>query len=203
METLDFLDQRASVRTFDPGDELSEALIQEMLYHASFAPSSNNFQPWKVLAIKNKKIQKILSEISGKQQQVADASVVFLLYGDSKEYDLDKQIAFELESRILTPEIAEARKNRIYRYLELHPEDKGNEGLRLDVGLFGMNLMHVVRTFGYDSVPMRGTNFNEIHHYLDVPKDWEPILMLPVGIAVKKGHIHVRKLVDNFATIIN
>ncbi|MGT2907548.1 nitroreductase family protein [Streptococcus dentiloxodontae] len=81
-------------------------------------------------------------------------------------------------------------------------EEKGIEGLRLDVGLFAMNLMQVVRTFGYDSVPMRGVDFEVIKTYLKVPNDWEPILMLPVGKALQAGYPHVRNTVEEFAEII-
>lgn len=202
MEPLEFLDQRASVRSFDPQDHLSEETIRTMLAHASFAPSSNNFQPWKVLVVKDKKTQNELSKLSANQKQVVDASAVFLLYGDLKEYDLEKQIAFELENNILRKEGVKNRKARMTMYFDLHPEDKGVEELRFDVGLFSMNLMHVVRAFGYDSVPMRGTDFEQIGEYLDVPKDWVPILMLPVGISLKEGYAHVRKPVAEFATIL-
>lgn len=41
---LHFLDGRASVRQFDCHAILSNDLIREMLEHASYAPSSNNFQ---------------------------------------------------------------------------------------------------------------------------------------------------------------
>jgi len=51
---LHFLDERASVRQFDPDAILSNDLIREMLKHASYAPSSNNFQPWQVVVVKNK-----------------------------------------------------------------------------------------------------------------------------------------------------
>ncbi len=94
------------------------------------------------------------------------------------------------------------RIDRIRRYLALHPEDKEIEGLRLDVGLFAMNLMQVVRAFGYDSVPMRGADFDGIKTYLKVPSDWGPILMLPVGKALQAGYPHVRKPVEEFTEIV-
>lgn len=202
MNPLEFLDQRASVRAFDPQAQLTEDTIKEMLRHASYAPSSNNFQPWKVIAVKDKVLQKELSRLSANQVQVADASVVFLLYGDASEYDIDKQLAFELKHHILHKEQSTQRRARMEQYFQLHPEDKGTEELRFDVGLFAMNLMHVVRTFGYESVPMRGTDFEQIGRYLAVPGAWVPILLLPVGIPLQKGHPHIRKPVAEFATIM-
>ncbi len=61
-----------------------------------------------------------------------------------------------MKEGVITEDNAAERTNRIRQYFALQPEDKEIEGLRLDVGLFAMNLMQVVRAFGYDSVPMRG-----------------------------------------------
>lgn len=79
MTQLDFLDGRKSVRTFDPTAQISNQEIMDILSHAANAPSGNNFQPWKVFVVKNKEKQEILKNISFKQQQIADASAVFLI----------------------------------------------------------------------------------------------------------------------------
>ena len=65
-----------------------------------------------------------------------------------------------------------------------------------------MNLMHVVRAFGYDSVPMRGVDFDNIKNYLDVPANYEAMLLLPVGKALKPGYPHVRYDLDELFTLI-
>ncbi|MGT2907723.1 nitroreductase family protein [Streptococcus dentiloxodontae] len=199
---LHFLDGRRSVRQFDAKEEMSNAVIREMLAHASYAPSGNNFQPWRVVVVKNKAKQKELKQLSAHQPQVETASAVFLLFGDKEAYDLDWWQAFHVEKGLATRAEAAVRSERIGQYFALHPEDKEIEGLRLDVGLFAMNLMQAVRAFGYDSVPMRGVNFDAIKTYIDVPNGWEPILMLPVGKAVQAGHPHVRKSVEEFTEII-
>lgn len=202
MDELAFLDARAAVRSFDPNAVIADEEIYTILEHASNAPSSNNFQPWKVIAVKSKEKQQVLKEYAAGQQQVADASVVFLLFGNKKDYNLTEWETFNRDlGRLSEAEIARKLK-RIETYFSEHPEDKGNEGLRLDVGLFAMNLMHVVRTFGYESVPMRGASFEKIKAYLDVPQEWEAILMLPVGKGIVKGAPHARKKVTEFANII-
>lgn len=203
MNNLEFLDGRVSIRNFDSEFSISDEEINSILEHAANAPSGNNFQPWKVLVVKNKEKQKVLSEFSFGQKHVADASAVFLLYGDKEEYNIDRQIQFEIKNKILELNRADERRKKIELYFSAHPEDKGKEALRFDVGLFSMNLMHVVRAFGYDSVPMRGTQFDKIKEFLDVTEDWEPILMLPVGKALKPGYPHVRKSVGRFARIID
>ncbi|MDO4667820.1 MAG: nitroreductase family protein [Streptococcus sp.] len=199
---LHFLDERVSVRQFVPDAILSNDLIKEMLKHASYAPSGNNFQPWRVVVVKNKEKQRELKRLSAHQPQVETASAVFFLFGDKEAYNLDWWQAFHLEKGVITEDNMAEYISRIRQYFDLHPEDKGTEELRLDVGLFAMNLMQVVRAFGYDSVPMRGVDFEAIKTYLKLPNDWEPILMLPVGKALQAGYPHVRKSVEEFAEII-
>ena len=137
MNHLEFLNARSSVRDFDPKNIIKKSVIEEMVRNAANAPSSNNFQPWKAVAVANK-------------------------------------------------------ANRVQAYLDLHPEDAGIEGLKFDLGLFSMNLMHVVRTFGYESVPMRGVDFEKVKEYLHVPENYEAMLMLPVGKSIKAGYPHAR-----------
>ncbi len=202
MKPLEFLDGRASVRNFDPVEQVSNETINAILTHAAYAPSSNNFQPWKVFVVKNKEKQRILKEFSANQQQVEDASAVFLIFGDKSAYNLKKIMDFNLKNQIFHTDELPEKMERVKTYLRLHPEDIENEGLRFDTGLFCMNLMHVIRAFGYDSVPMRGASFDKIMDFLEIPTSLEPILILPVGKATKQGFPHLRYSVDEFSEII-
>jgi nitroreductase len=61
MTYLDFLNARVSVRDFDAHDIIEPAKIKDILRYAANAPSSNNFQPWKVFAVAtNHKQEKIM-----------------------------------------------------------------------------------------------------------------------------------------------
>ncbi|MFT8549368.1 nitroreductase family protein [Liquorilactobacillus satsumensis] len=204
MNFLDYLDGRKAVRHFDQAtSSISDAEITEILAHAAKAPSNNNFQPWRVIVIKNKKIQQKLQTLAAGQQQVASAAAVFLLLGTQEGYNIEKILQFNLKHHILeASQVAEKRK-RIELYFALHPEDRQEEGLRLDVGLFAMNLMHVLRAYGYDSVPMRGVDFDKVMQFLQLPSEWSPILLLPAGKALKEGHQQFRNPVASFSQIIN
>lgn len=196
---LNFLDERRSVRHFDSQVILEKSVIVDMLKHASYAPSGNNFQPWRA----DKEKQERLAAFAAGQLQVKEASAVFLLFGDKKAYDLEWWQDFHLQHEAISKGKVADKLLRIERYFSLHPEDKDVEGLRLDVGLFAMNLMHVVRAYGYDSVPMRGVDFEAMKDYLKLSSDWEPILLIPVGKALKSGHPHVRRKVEEFSIFID
>lgn len=202
MTYLTFLNDRRSVRDFDPNYSISDQEIAEMVNQAANAPSSNNFQPWKIVAVTNKVKQAQLMTFAYGQKQVQDASVVFLILGDKKRYDIDKIMTFNVKHAIITAEKRPDKANRVHEYLRLHPEDAGIQGLKFDLGLFSMNLMHVVRAYGYDSVPMRGVDFDKINTYLHLSAEYDAMLLLPVGKAIKSGHPHLRYPLASFYTHI-
>lgn len=203
MDFKKFLDERKSVRQFEVGREISVEEINSMLEHASMAPSSNNAQPWKVFVVRNQEMKEKIKEVSFGQQQVADASVLFIIFGDKSAYDVDKLVKYNIDNGILAPEKAETHRELVTAFFAAHPEDRQNEGVKLDVALFAMNLMHVVRAFGYDSVPVRGTDFAFIQKYLNISEDLVPVLLLPVGVAAAPGYPHIRKSVDEFTEILD
>ncbi|KRM33550.1 NADH dehydrogenase [Agrilactobacillus composti DSM 18527 = JCM 14202] len=203
MTYLEFLDQRESIRHFDPNMTISDTTIQSILQHAANAPSNNNAQPWRVVVVKNHTKQQLLQKMAANQAQVGTAAAVFLLFGDPTAYNTQTLIQFSLAHQLLLPNQVAAKKQRIEQYFTLHPEDKQTPGLRLDVGLFAMNLMHVLRTYGYDATPMRGVDFRQIKTYLTISETWQGILMLPVGKALVPGHDHVRRNVAEFVKIIH
>lgn len=202
MTQLDFLDGRKSVRAFDPTAQISNQEIMDILSHAANAPSGNNFQPWKVFVVKNKEKQAILKNFSFNQQQVADASAIFLIFGNKRNYDVQKIMKFNLENCIISESQLIEKTNQVRTYLKLHPDDISNEGLRFDNGLFAMNLMHIIRVFGYESNPMRGTDFQKIMEFLNIPQNLVPILMLPIGKPLKAGYPHQRYPINDFVKII-
>lgn len=109
---------------------------------------------------------------------------------------------FNLENHIISENQLTEKTSRVHTYLKLHPEDISNEGLRFDNGLFAMNLMHTIRAFGYESNPMRGTDFQKIMEFLNIPQNLEPILMLPLGKPLKAGYPHRRYPTNDFVEII-
>lgn len=203
MNFLEELDMRRSIRHFESTQIISDDDILAILNHASNAPSGNNAQPWKVVVLKNKKLLGEIQKLSYNQEQVGQASAVFLILGDKRNYDTKHLIQSNLKFNIITPKQVIEKTQRIETYFSLHPEDKEEMGLRFDIGLFSMNLMHVLRAFGYDSVPMRGVNFKGVMTLLELPTEWDPILLLPVGRAQTFGHKHAREAAESFTTIIN
>ena len=49
---------------------------------------------------------------------------------------------------------------------------------------------------------MRGLGFEKAKEYLHVPENYEAMLMLPVGKAIKAGYLHARYELEDFFQIV-
>jgi nitroreductase len=62
MELKDAIENRTSIRNFLP-DAIPMKDLEEMVHLAACAPSVNNYQPWKFIAITNKKVMNDMADI--------------------------------------------------------------------------------------------------------------------------------------------
>lgn len=199
---IDFLSERKSVRKFDSTVEIATKEIEGILTLAAKAPSGNNTQPWKVITVKNKELKKQIQALAFNQKQLETASAMFLVFGDSDAYDIEHQISYKKEAEQLSEERIQAFREKMESFYQLSPLDKGTEGLKLDCGLFAMNLLYAIRAYDYDAVPMRGADFEGIKKLLTIPSSWLPIVMIPFGKAVESGRYKIRKSVTDFNRMI-
>ncbi|MGY3777131.1 nitroreductase family protein [Isobaculum melis] len=203
LEIKEFLTNRQSIRSFDESFEITNNEIIQILDEAATAPSSNNLQPWKVVAVKNKKIQKKISEFAFGQTAVKEASVVFILFADMTKYDDIAEVMKRMVNHgFIDSETAAKQCKIVEDFFQLHPKDKKAFGAALDTGLFAMNLIHIIRTHGYGTVPMRGALFTDIQEYLKLPSHWLPIMLLPIGKARLDGYQSIRYAATEFSKII-
>lgn len=206
IELLNFVLERKSVRKYDPTDSIPDHIITSILETGATAPSSNNSQPWKVVVITNKEIMKKLRTFSLDQESVENASALFFILGDLTAYNIDMQVAFAIENGILPKDnmtAIKAHKDLLETHFQNNPEDRQLPGLNLDTGLFSMNVMHAARVYGYDTLAMRGVEFEKVKKYLNIDSKLVPILLLAVGKSIAPGHEKKRKPLSEFTTIFH
>jgi nitroreductase len=84
---LEIIKSRRSTRRFKP-DMIPDADIKAVLEAAQWAPSGENFQPWKFIIIKNREImEKILDFIPYKKWQkfIMNGPVLIVVLGDKRK----------------------------------------------------------------------------------------------------------------------
>jgi nitroreductase len=86
--TMDFwqvIENRYSVRDFDPGADVSPDAIHRMLQAAIRAPSAGNRQPWHFYVVHNPEMRRGLASAAYGQNFVAQAPVAIVVCADAEQ----------------------------------------------------------------------------------------------------------------------
>lgn len=191
------LEERHSVRLYDPTVKISREEIKEILELSISAPSSSNLQPWRFLVIDDQNLKEQLLPIASNQQQVVDASAVIAVLGDLKSYEQAEAI---YSKAVEAGYMDEATKTAFVERLHKGYGGMGAERLHqvnlFDAGLVSMQLMLVAKAKGYDTVPMGGFHADKFAEAFNLPDSLKPILLIAVGKAARAAHKTVRLSVD-------
>tara|TARA_Y100001980_G_C14556920_1_gene354004 strand:+ start:134012 stop:134641 length:630 start_codon:yes stop_codon:yes gene_type:complete len=87
MNLIDKLRWRYATKKFDPDRSVSAQDLECLKEAVRLSVSSFGIQPYKVIIIENKEIKKALVEASMGQQQVADASHLFVFCNYTRDFD--------------------------------------------------------------------------------------------------------------------
>lgn len=187
------LNERRSVRKYDPSTVISQEEINELLQIATKAPSSSNMQPWRFLVVTDPELKAKLLPIAFNQQQVKDASAVVIILGDLEMYSRSEQIyGAALEAGFMTEEVKTSMTENSLRMYSSLPAERLKEIVVFDTGLIAMQLMLAARAKGYDTVPMGGYNRDAVKELFGISDRYLPTLLLPIGKAAAPGHPSVR-----------
>ena len=85
MDFWKVIEERYSVRQFDPEGEVSPDVVEHLLEAATLAPSAGNRQPWHFYVTRDPEIQQGLAAAAFGQQFVAEAPVVIVVCADAEQ----------------------------------------------------------------------------------------------------------------------
>ena len=63
-ETIRMIKHRRAIRDYDTAKEVPDELIYKIIEAGGYAPSAENQQPWRVIVVKDKKLQKFIGQIA-------------------------------------------------------------------------------------------------------------------------------------------
>jgi nitroreductase len=84
MDFWQVLDERHSVRNFDPGVDVTQENVERMLAAAIQAPSAGNRQPWHFYVVRDPEVRGALARAAYGQGFVAQAPVVIVVCADAE-----------------------------------------------------------------------------------------------------------------------
>lgn len=187
-EFTEVLNERHSVRKYDPEAELTTEEITELLEDAAKAPSSWNLQHWKFLVIHDQQAKEQLLPIAYNQQQVVEAAAVVAVLGDLEaDQNADRVYQGAVDEGYMSEEVKTTLVSQIKDAYATKPDLAKDEAIR-NASLASMQLMLAAKARDLDTCAMGGFNAEELVQSFDIPERYHPVMLISVGKAVKPAH---------------
>jgi nitroreductase len=181
------LNNRASVRHYDPKVKISEAELSEILTYSTKAPSAWNLQHWHFTVFKSEESKQKLLPVAYNQSQIVESSAVIAILGDL-EANNNTDLVYDplVEAGYITPEIKETLAGQISRAYT----DKAfaRDAAFLNASLAAMQVMLAAKAKGYDTCSIGGFNKEQFIKEFNISERFVPIMLITIGKAVKPAH---------------
>ena len=176
MHVIEAIENRRSVKAYDPSHVMSEAEIEKLMSLAVLSPTAFNIQNWRFVLVQDPELRKQVRAASWDQAQVTDASLLVVLVADLKSWEKEPRRYWRNAAQPAQDWLINAIDN-YYRGKEQVQRD---EGMR-SCGMAAMTLMLAAKAMGYDSCPMDGFDFDAVAKLLNLPADHIPAMYVAIG----------------------
>ncbi|MBV1951968.1 MAG: nitroreductase family protein [Cycloclasticus sp.] len=182
MNVIEAIQQRRSIKHFDPEHVMSDDVKQQILNLAALSPTAFNLQHWRLVQIEDVALRQTIKELAWGQSQVTDASMLLVLCADVKAWKKNPERYWvnapkESQERILPA---------IQAYYEGDEQTQRDEAMR-SCGMVAQTLMLTVKSLGYDTCPMVGFDFKAVGEQINLPEDHVVSMMLAIGKGVQSA----------------
>ena len=181
MNTLETIQNRRSVKHYDPEHKMTDAEVQQLLGLAMLSPTAFNIQNWRFVAVRDEELRKQIRAVAWDQSQVTDASLLVVLCADLKSWEKDPARYW----RNAPQEVADFLVPAIDGYYRDKPEVARDEGMR-SCGIAAQTIMLAAKELGYDSCPMDGFDFDKVGKLIKLPDDHAIAMFVAVGKGTKE-----------------
>ncbi len=182
--SIDILNWRYATKKFDNTKIVSEDKIAILKHAFNLTATSYGLQPIKLVIVKNKKIQQSLVPYSFNQNQVAQASHLFIICIENTVSANNVEAYFDKVKKVrgTSEEILQPYKKMMLDSFENQEEDKTTEWSKQQAYIALGNLMTVCAFEEIDSCPMEGFVPDGYDELLGLnEKGLSSVLVLPVG----------------------
>ncbi|MEM9419564.1 MAG: nitroreductase family protein [Planctomycetota bacterium] len=181
MDVFEAINQRRSVKAYDPDHRMAEEEIEQLFTLAIQSPTSFNIQHWRFVMVSDPEIRKKIRAVGNDQAQMTDASILVVMTADMKAWEKSPERYWANAPK----EVADLLVNW------MGPFHEGREFLQRDeanrsMGMAMQTLMLAAKGMGYDSCPMIGFDFDPVAELINLPKDHVLGPMVAIGKGVKE-----------------
>lgn len=174
------IEQRRSVKHFDPAHSFSPEETEHLLNSAMLSPTAFNIQNWRFLLAEDPELRKQLRSVAWDQAQVTDASLLIVLCADLKAWEKQPERYWQKAPK----EVCDFMIPAIDEYYRGKEQVQRDEALR-SCGIAAQSLMLSAKAMGYDSCPMDGFDFEAAAKLVNLPNDHIITMFIAIGKGTK------------------
>ena len=178
MNIYSAIEERRSVKSFDPKHIMPEDEFKDLLRLALLSPSSFNIQNWRLVSVCDEELREEIRAVAWDQAQVTDASILFVLCADLKSWEREPRRYW----RNMPLEFQDSIVPAIDAYYRGKDQVQRDEAMR-SCGILAQTLMLTAKAMGYDSCPIVGFDFAAVGKLIGLPDDHVISMMLAIGKA--------------------
>lgn len=193
------INNRASVRHYNPNKKITKEELTEILTLATKAPSAWNLQHWHFSVFHSDESKQKLLPIAYNQNQIVESSAVVALLGDLEaNLNTDTVYAPLVDAGYMTSEIKETLAGQINRAYE--NKEFARDAAFSNASLAAMQLILAAKANGYDSCAIGGFNKDQFIQEFSISERYVPIMLITLGQAAKPAHKSNRLDIDTVTT---
>jgi nitroreductase len=180
MDTLDAINQRRSVKHYDPQHRLTEEEIKTLMSAAILSPTSFNMQNWRFVLVTDGELRKQICAAGFGQAQITEAALLIVMTADLLAWKKDPERYW----RDAPEEVRSAMVNMMVPFHEGNEQLQRDEAIR-SIGIASQTIMLAAKAMGYDSCPMIGFDPDKVAKLINLPDDHMVGMLIAVGKAAK------------------
>ena len=182
MDFKDIVRERYATKRFD-GRTIPQASFEELQELIRLAPSSFNFQPWKVKVIADQETKQKLLPLTWNQPQVTTCSHLLVFCADTDLVGKAKMLERLLLAKGAEPEAIKGYLEAISGFAASQPQEQRLSWAQRQVYLAVGNTLNGAKELGFDSCPMEGFDPEGYTKALGLPAHLVPTTLVAIGYA--------------------
>jgi nitroreductase len=185
MNFKELMEGRRAVNFFDPGRDVSDSLVREMVTLASRAPSGFNLQPWSLMVLRDREKKERLKAHAWKQEKITDAPVTMIVLADMSGWKFENPFAEKnFIELVKAGEMKDAQRDwfagAASSLYGVSDQRKVAFACK-NTGFFAMSLMLAAKSLGLETHPMDGFDIDGVRKEFKIPDNYWIMMLLAVG----------------------
>jgi len=175
MEFSEIVQQRHSIKSYQPDKEISDAELKELMQEVVLSPSSFNLQHWTFISVRDTEIRGKIKDAAWGQEQVGTCSVLLVICGKLNAHE-DAPEIYQGVNKGIQDKVLPLIKG----FYEGKDQRQRDEAIR-SASLAAMTLMLGAQSRGWSTVPMIGFDPEAVSQLVNLKSNYIPVMMMAVG----------------------